>query len=135
MGKRLQMWISDLKSILLAASQTAGAIYLLFWFGYLPVCSAVHLLLLLLVIRPASGQFFDVPVQLLGDDMTPVNNGTVPLRRTCVVPTELAQRAAYFRGLLLQSSGIHWKPPGFTILVSITSDSPDSLQSLCRRLH
>lgn len=80
MGKKLQMWISDLKSILLAQSQTAGAIYLFFWFGYLPVGSAVHLLLLLLlVIRPTSGQFFDVPVQLLGDDMMPVNNSTVRL--------------------------------------------------------
>lgn len=89
-------------------------------------CLSVHpLLLLRLVIWPTWGQFFDVPVQLLGDSMIHVNNSTVPLYWTCVMPTVLAQRAAYFRSctrlLLLLSSSIHWKLPRFTIVATITS--------------
>lgn len=89
-------------------------------------CSPCPSLILVLIIWPTSGQSFDVPVQLLGDDMMPVNNSTVPLCWTCVMPTELAQQAAYFRGctillLLLPSSGFHWELPGFTTLVSIPS--------------
>lgn len=101
--------------------------------------SFVHLLLLLLrllllVIWPTSGQFFDVPVQLLGDDVMPVNNSTVPLCWTCGTPTVLAQQAAYFRGstklFLPPCSSIHWKLPRFTILVSITSLKLFSCQPL-----
>lgn len=61
------------------------------------------------LIRPPSGRLFDVPVWLLGDVVMPVNNSTVPPCWTCVMPTVLAQQAAYFRGcvrlLLLASSG------------------------------
>lgn len=133
-----------MRSILLCLSETASAIYLfIFCFGFLPAGSAVlpclsvrPLLLLLLVIWPTSGQFFDVPVQLLGDAMMPVNNSTVPLCWTCVMPTVLAQQAAYFRGstrlLLLPSSGIHWKLPDllFWFLLLLRNCSPYSVYSV-----
>lgn len=72
-------------SILLVLSQPAGAFDSVFRSGFLPAgsavltCLCVHPLLLLIVIWPTSGQFFDVPVQLLGNNVMPVNNSTVPL--------------------------------------------------------
>lgn len=84
-------------------SPTTGAI---FFFG-LGFCQEALLffhvfqsatLQFLCMIWPSSGQFFEVPVQLLGDDVMPVNNSTVPLCWTCVMLTMLAQQAAYFRG-------------------------------------
>lgn len=94
MCAKMQMWISEMKSILLLLPKNRCQPARFCQHAVLSYLSAHPLPFLLLVFfLPTLEQFIEVPVQLLDDDVIPVNNSPVSLCRTCFMPTVLAQQS------------------------------------------